>query len=38
MLKKIAGMPKKYTQKTRHEALKIFKKQNGNTNYGIYMN
>lgn len=32
MLEEIAGMPKKYTQKTRHEALKIFKKQNGNTN------
>lgn len=32
MLKEIVGMPKKYTQKTRHEALKILKKQNGNTN------
>ncbi|MFW1760950.1 hypothetical protein [Acinetobacter calcoaceticus] len=29
ILKEIADMPKKYTQKTRHEALKIFKKQKG---------
>ncbi|WP_457971248.1 hypothetical protein [Acinetobacter calcoaceticus] len=27
ILKEIVDMPKKYTQKTRHEALKIFKKQ-----------
>lgn len=32
ILKEIAGMQKKYTQKTRHEALKIFKKQHGNIN------
>ncbi|MBD1220306.1 hypothetical protein IDM30_10820 [Acinetobacter seifertii] len=32
MLEEIAGMPKKIYTKTRHEALKIFKKQNGNTN------
>ncbi|WP_228721994.1 hypothetical protein [Acinetobacter lactucae] len=33
ILNKIASMPKRYTQKTRHEALKIFKKQLGNINY-----
>ncbi|MFW1922590.1 hypothetical protein [Acinetobacter geminorum] len=38
ILKEIAGMPKKYTQKTKHEALKIFKNKSGNTNYGDCMN
>ncbi|MCK0913065.1 MULTISPECIES: hypothetical protein [Acinetobacter] len=33
ILNKIASMTKRYTQKTRHEALKIFKKQLGNINY-----